>query len=305
MLTLDALAPAELAARLRGEGVLLQTGPFVACVRSPIPQVAEGLRLLYGAYPLLAPGSFADFHIHMKPSGGLRRWLRPQVQFDHDGAAPFQPLPRSNAFPMFEWVFNWCVSSRAHAWLIVHAAVVEKDGLAAILPAPPGSGKSTLCAALVNRGWRLLSDELALIGLHDGLLQPVPRPVSLKNASIAIIQRYAPQAVFSAAVADIAKGTVAHMRAPHASVARAGECARPAWVIFPKYEAGAAPTLTPLARAPAFMQLAQNAFNYNVLGGAGFDAMADLAERCGHYRFSYSALDDAIAVFDALPRPAA
>jgi predicted ATPase len=29
-----------------------------------------------------------------------------------------------------------------------------------ILPAPPGSGKSTLCAALVTRGWRLLSDEL-------------------------------------------------------------------------------------------------------------------------------------------------
>ncbi len=305
MLTVGALTPAALAARLRGDGLLLQTGPFVACVRSPIAQVAEGIGLLYGDYPLQEPGSFADFHIHMKPSGGLRRWLRPQVHFDHDGSTPFQALPRSHAFPMFEWVFNWCVSSRAHAWLIIHAAVVEKDGCAAILPAPPGSGKSTLCAALVNRGWRLLSDELAMVGLHDGLLQPLPRPVSLKNASIGIIQRYAPAAVFSPAVAETTKGTVAHMRAPAASVARAGQCARPAWVIFPQYQAGAAPSLTPLARARAFMQLAQNSFNYNLLGADGFAAMAALVESCAHYQFSYSALDDAIAVFDALPRPAA
>jgi predicted ATPase len=33
--------------------------------------------------------------------------------------------------------------------------VVERDGHALILPAMPGSGKSTLTAALVQRGWRL------------------------------------------------------------------------------------------------------------------------------------------------------
>jgi HprK-related kinase A len=205
---------------------------------------------------------------------------------------------------MFEWAMNACVSSRANRYLIIHAAVVEKDGLAAILPAPPGSGKSTLCAALVSKGWRLLSDELALVRLDTGALAPLPRPVSLKNASIGIMRQYAPGAVFSPEVADTSKGTIAHMKAPAASVARAAEPARPAWIIFPKYQAGAAPTLTPVAPARAFMDLAGNAFNYSLLGAEGFDAMAGLIDRCAAFNFSYSALDDAVALFSRLAPPA-
>ena len=56
----------------------------------------------------------------------------------------------------------------AHQYLIIHAAVVEKNGLAAILPAPPGSGKGTLTAGSVLSGWRLLSDELTLIDRLSG-----------------------------------------------------------------------------------------------------------------------------------------
>lgn len=304
MLTLGQLGAAELRRRLGGEGVRLQTGPFVVCVRSRITEMVDGLALIYADYPVHGPERFADFHIHMNDAGGLRRLIRPQVHFDHDGDAPFQPLPRHHAFVMFEWVLNWCISSRAHAWLIIHAAVVEKDGCAAILPAPPGSGKSTLCAALVQRGWRLLTDELAMVQLDDGRLLPLPRPISLKNASIDVIGAFAPQAVFSPSVADTTKGTVGLLKAPAGSVARAAETARPAWVVFPRYRAGAAPAMTELAPARAFMQLAENSFNYNLLGAAGFDAMGRLIERCRCYQFSYSALDDAIAAFAALPRPA-
>jgi hypothetical protein len=41
--------------------------------------------------------------------------------------------------------------------------VLERGGRALLLPAPSGSGKSTLCAGLAFNGWRLLSDELALL----------------------------------------------------------------------------------------------------------------------------------------------
>lgn len=300
MRTVASLTRAELGNRLAGPGIHLTTGRFTTLLRSPISHVADGIHLLYGAYPL-RDGGFADFHLDLVRPVTLRRWVRPQVTLLYDGRSMFKPLPLDQAFPMFEWGLNWCVSSRANRYLIVHAAVVEKGGRTAILPAPPGSGKSTLCAALVGRGgWRLLSDELTLLRLEDGQIHPLPRPISLKNASIDVIRRYVPDCVMSRAVSDTVKGTVAHLRAPADSVARAGESAPAAWVVFPRFETGAPLTAEPLARAETFMHLAQNCFNYSVLGAEGFNALASLVEQITGYRFRYGALDDALAFFDRL-----
>lgn len=299
MLTVGALTRRELAARLAGPGLFLRTGPFTNCIRSNISYLVDGVAQMYGQYAIDESG-FADFHVQFRQPGGWRRWFRPQVRFDHDGLTPFEPLPVNQAFPMLEWMLNYCVSSRAHGYLIIHAAVVEKNGHAVILPAPPGSGKSTLCAALVSRGWRLLSDELTLIGLDDQLLTPLPRPVSLKNASIPIMQAYTPTSLFTRSAEDTAKGTVAHMKAPDASVARAAEPARAAWVVFPRYQADAPVTIDPITPARAFMRVAENAFNFSLTGERGFHALGQVMDGCTSFDFTYSKLDEAIALFDNL-----
>lgn len=298
-LTISDLPAPELQQRLKSDGVYFRTGVFTACLRTRLDHVASTFSLLYSDHAL-ADGSYADFHVELTAPRGLRRWVRPQVDFISDGALPFAALPRDQAFPMFEWGLNWCVSSNAHYYLMVHAAVVERNGHAAILPAPPGSGKSTLCAALINKGWRLLSDELTLIRRSDARLVPLPRPVSLKNASIPLMKAYAPDAVFSPSVSDTVKGTVAHMKAPAASVARAEETALPGWIIFPRYEAGAPLTLTPVPRPRAFMRVADNAFNYAQLGAEGFNALAGVIKQSDCYDLHYSSLDEAVAAFDRL-----
>lgn len=300
MLTLSQLSPAQLRARLDGPGLDLHTGPFVSRIHSNIPLLARSLAKLYGDYPIAEPGGFADFHLRLQQPGGLRRWWRPQVRFDQDGQQPFKPLPVAQAWAMFEWMMNWCVANRAHSYLLLHAAVVEKNGRGIILPAPPGSGKSTLCAALVCRGWRLLSDELTLVRHEDGLLVPLPRPVSLKNASIGVIGAFAPDAVFGPLAHGTAKGTVGHIRAPRASIERAHECAAPLAIVFPRWEASAATRLTPLSKARTFMRVADNAFNYLVLGERGFRTLGALVERCAGHEFVYSRLEEALALFDAL-----
>jgi HprK-related kinase A len=304
MATVSSLSPAALRRRLAGPGIHLETGSFVTLLRSPIARVADTIGLLYADYPLREGAGFADFHVELAASGGLRRLFARQALFRHDGTLPFQPLPLAHAFPLFEWAMNWCVSSRAHEYLIIHAAVLERHGVAVILPAPPGSGKSTLCAALACRGWRLLSDELALVRLTDGLIVPLPRPVSLKNGAIDVIRAFAPDAVISPPVANTNKGTVAHVKAPAASVARAREPARAAHIVFPAWAAGAAPLLEPIAPARAFMQVAENCFNYGLLAEAGFTALARLIDGCASYRFSYGKLDDAVALFSDLAGPA-
>lgn len=296
----DDLSSQDLSQCLAGPGLRLRTGPFVAAIRSRLPAVAQGIALHYGAHPVEGADGFADFHVQLAAPRNLRRWLHPQIFFRLDGESPFKPLPADQAFPMLEWGLNWCISNLCHQYLTIHAAVVEKSGKALILPAPPGSGKSTLCAGLIHRGWRLLSDELALIDPASGQLTPLPRPVSLKNESIEVIRRFAPAAVFNPAVHDTTKGTVAHARPPAASVRRADEPARPGWVVLPRFSSGAQTRLTPLPKARALMQLADNAFNYGLYGDRGFETLANLIENAGCYEFTYSRLEEAVEVFDEL-----
>lgn len=298
MLTLASLGRDEQRRRLAGPGLVLRTGPFRNRIRTDIPHLADAIGLLYADYPVEEEDGFADFQLHFHRSGGLRRWYRPQVRFDCDGMVPFKPLPLAQAHPMFEWVMNWCVSNHAHAYLMLHAAVLQRGNAGVILPAPPGSGKSTLCGALASRGWRLLSDELTLVRPHDLALIPLPRPVSLKNASLDVLRAYAPDAVFGPAVPGTTKGTIGHMRAPAASIAAAGEPARATHIVFPRYQGGAPTSLAPLPRAHMFMRVADNAFNYPVLGAAGFDTLCRLVDACTGYEFGYSSLDEAMAVFD-------
>jgi len=303
-LNVSALTPSELRYSLKKTGLLLKTGSFVTCLQTSIPSVAEGIGLLYADYSLAEQNGFADFHVSLVRPRNLRRWFKPQVLFLSDGVPPFKPLPLDQAFPMFEWGLNWCVSSHAHRYLIIHAAVVEKGGYAAILPAPAGSGKSTLCAALVNRGWRLLSDELTMVRISDGKIMPLPRPISLKNQSIVVIKDYVPDAILSRKVLDTMKGTVAHMKAPTDSIACAAKAVSPAWIIFPKYQAGATARLEAISQSRAFMQVADNAFNYSLLGSKGFEVLAGVIDKSSSHVFTYSVLDEAIDMFAALKPPA-
>jgi len=299
-LKLSSLTRPELRRRLKEEGIGLSIGPFNTNLSSSLSVVADGLEQLYGAFTLTGDADFIDFRISLNSPPGLRRWFRPQVNFSFDGFLPFKPLPQVQAFAMFEWGLNWCIANNAHQYLIIHAAVIERNGVVCILPGTPGSGKSTLCAALVCKGWRLLSDEMALVSTETGEIYPVPRPVSLKNQSINIIQQYSSGAVMGDVVMDTAKGTVSHMRPPQSSVEQSEKPGTPGLIVFPKYTAGAEPNLVPLTQANALMKVAENSFNYSVLGLQGFEVLGELVSKCACYEFSYQSLDEAKETLESL-----
>ena len=287
---------------LRSRGVWLRTGLFTTHIQSPVYSIAEGLHSMYADYGL-GDEEYADFHIRLGRPYGIRAWVRPQVNFSLDGGGPFNPLPLSQAYAMLEWCLNWCITAHINTYLILHSAVLERDGRALILPAPPGSGKSTLCAALMLSGWRLLSDELTLVDLAKGDIIPLPRPVSLKNESIDVIAAFAPGASFTRRTYDTVKGTICHLRPTPASIERALEPAVPAWLVFPQWQADAPATHTLRLKARAFMEAATNAFNYSLLGTQGFATLADLIERCDTYDFRYGRLEEAMTVFNTLEFP--
>jgi hypothetical protein len=299
MLTVGMLAPAELGRKLR-DGLTLRTGPFAYRIRSSCPPVAAGLATLYADFDIEPEGGIADFHVHVEPVSGLRRWLGAQVEFRLDQHSPFLPLPADHAFALLEWGMNWCLASQANHYLLFHAAVLEKNGQCLVMPGDPGAGKSTLTAALMLSGWRLLSDEMAMIDRDDGQVTPLARPISLKNQSVEVIRAFAPHAVFGEAAQDTHKGTVTHLRASQASVAGRQQKSRPTQLLFPRWSAGVATRLTPVPKAEAFERLAGHAFNYSLLGRLGFELTANLIDASQCWDFGYSDLADGLAALEGL-----
>src|SRR3546814_16301453 len=103
------------------------------------------------------------------------------------------------------------------------------------------SDLSTLTACLVHNGWRLLSDEMALVSLQDGGLTALARPISLKTRSIDPISDILPNAALRARSEATVTGAVALFKPPTTHVELTAKPARPAWVISPTYNLGATP----------------------------------------------------------------
>lgn len=281
-------------------GLKIRVGPFAFEIKSSIAFLAQEIYKIYAHYEVLDDETFIDFHITMSQPNSHRRWLWPQVNFFLDRRQPFKPLPLNQAYAMLEWGMNWCIANHAHHYLILHSAVVEKNGISVILPAPPGSGKSTLCAALVGKGWRLFSDELALIHLKSGELHPSTRPINLKNNSIDIIKDFIPESVNSVTAKDTHKGTVSLFKPPNKSVEQIDIYASPRFVIYPQYVAKSPEVFSAMDKAQAFSELIDNSFNYHELGYQGFKAMTQLIKSVDCYSYQYSQLDDAIKHFNTL-----
>jgi HprK-related kinase A len=283
-------------------GLFVRVGPVTVFARSDVPMVDAVLSPLYARFPVWPPDAnlFPDFRVDVVRPGGPRRWVAPQAVLEVEGSRPFTPAPAQHAPLLLEGGLNWMFIAQTNFFLVLHAAVIERNGVAVILPGPPGAGKSTLCSAAVLSGWRLFSDEFCLISLDTGRVHPLPRPISLKNQSIDIIRGLAPEAVFSPRFEDTPKGTIALLQPPDESVRRMEETALPRWVVMPRYVPDSPPVLEARAKVETFRELIQGSYNYHALGRLGFTLLADLVERADCYIFRYSNLPDALRYLERL-----
>jgi HprK-related kinase A len=294
-----ALPSAEWRSTLAGEGLGLRIGPFDVHLTVPIKEVAASLQALYGDHPLLGGERVYAVRARLDPVWHFGRRPGRRVRFSVDGLRPHEDMPPGQGLAVLEWGLNLAIAMRFHCFLLLHSAVLERNGRALLMPASPGHGKTTLCAALAHRGWRLLSDEFGILRPGTTDLIPVPRPMPLKNESIDVIRSFEPNAAFGPVIPGTRKGVICHVKPPAGSVARADEAAPARWIVFPRWSRGVPLTLEDIGPGEGFMQLATNAFNYELLGEPAFDTVGRVVASSRCLRLVYADLERAV---DALTR---
>ena len=116
-------------------------------------------------------------------NGGWRLWVADMGSFHIDPAAGSIEVPRG-APPLLREERLWgiptvlCFLSRGDHSL--HAASVERDGRAIVVGAPGRFGKTTLAAALVGAGYRLLSEDSTCLRWSPSEVVVVPGPAMLR-----------------------------------------------------------------------------------------------------------------------------
>jgi HprK-related kinase A len=259
-------------------------------------QVTSSISRIYGDAEITDEP--ADFEVKLNAPSWLRRFVRPQVAFYSDQHTPFKPLPASQAFALLEWGMNWCIATHDHTRLLIHAAVLVKNGRAIIFPAMPGSGKSTLTAYMALSGWSLYSDEMAIIDLESGKVSPLFRPVCLKNNSIDLVKTWFPDAVFTSTCKDTQKGDVAHLKGSYWHDYVNYTAVNIAAVVFPKFVKDSQLSIFSLNQLQAFESLTKNSFNSGVLGSIGFQAIDKVIKRAVLFEIEYGDLVDVRAFLE-------
>ncbi|WP_404369942.1 HprK-related kinase A [Sphingomonas sp. MMS24-J45] len=261
--------------------------------RAPIAQ----LERLYAAYPKPHDG-VPDFTVRLFAARPWRRFVRAAVMIGGDYILPeAAPLPLAQGLLAAEMGMNLQMALGQRRYLLLHAAVVERDGQALILTGVSGAGKSTLAALLSLRGWRLMGDEFALLDPETGLIHAFPRLISLKNASIATVAAGVSADRFGPLLEGTPKGSIRHVVPDVAAVAAMDIPVRPALILFPSFgfEAAARDVLP----SEVFVRLTQASTNYVAIGERGFDALAALVKSVPARAIDYPDTASAIAQVEA------
>ena len=134
-------------------------------------------------------------------------------------------------------------------------ALVAGPAGAILLPAPPGSGKSTLTAALVAAGLDYFSDEVALLCEDDLAVTPFPLAMCVKDTGIDALAALFPELATLPVHTRMDGKRVVYMPPPAARVPAPNSRRPVIAIVFPRYVAGAPNTLRALPKPAALARL--------------------------------------------------
>lgn len=136
------------------------------------------------------------------------------------------------------------------------ATVMTGDYRCVLLPGPPGSGKTTLGAALAAVGMHLLSDEITPLEEVTIEARAVPLSMAVMRGSIDALAQYYPELRGLPWHLRQDEAQVRYLAPPRPALSYSKEdCYQIQWIVFPQYQFGGKTDLRPLSRAEALRRL--------------------------------------------------
>lgn len=196
----------------------------------------------------------------------------------------FAPARFDEVLPYVEWAVNWELADAHPHFLQLHASSLEYDGQGIIFPGASGSGKSTLALALLQRGWGYLCDEFALIHADSLRLHPFPRAICIKKSGFETAATIGIHVANTRHYHKGTKGPVAFLNPQKIRPGCLGRACRIRFVVFPRYVSNTTPTLTPMSRAEAALELHHVCFNLFGCRALGVDVLTGIIRNAACYR---------------------
>jgi HprK-related kinase A len=280
-----------------------QIGPAVFEIRSSVRGLVAKTAQLYRDYPQDFSGKVIDFAVSAEPPSLLRRVYKPNLIYGGDFTLEdIVPVERRLGVLGFEMAINLQMALGYLRHIVIHAASAAKNGDAVLITGESGAGKSTLSALLsYSADWRHMGDELALVTLEDDpMLVPYPRPIGLKNESVAEMQARAPEDRFGPLLTGSVKGDVRHLLPPRPAIDAMLEPARPRLILSPRFRVGAQPEYREMTQSEAYVRLSGASTNQLRLGETGFRALVGLVKGAKAYDITYGSSEQALALVDEL-----
>jgi hypothetical protein len=236
----------------------------------------------YGAAPYAAADVASDLHYVIESSMADCRF-----RLSREGAPLVLADDRSELLGALDRDLSVELQKRRPDLLFLHAAVLEWRGVAWVFVAPSGTGKSTLALALLSRGFRYMSDELAPIAVDGMCVHPYPRALCVKRPLPKDARRELPRdtidLVDTLHLSARSLPTLSrHDQAPLGGVFVIARAARPADAHTRR-----------IGTAEAAISLYANALNALAHPNRGLDAVLDVAARLPCFALAVADLDAA------------
>lgn len=176
----------------------------------------------------------------------------------------------------------------------VHAAVLVRNQAALLLLGEAWAGKTTIALALVDRGWRYFSDDVAVIERGTGLVRPLPKPPGVKAHSWEDMRSH----WSSAAPVELGRPPGPFV-IPPPFVGSLEDRARPTWTVILSYKEEAKAAVTSLTSGQALARLGEFA---GAVDAGTLSALAAVVSSTRPVLLAYGSTPDAVARIEEIVR---